>query len=261
MRSSVRTTALLLIASIAFCTSGCFAPHKATPDKLAKAVSNLDAEEVDYDEYVSMQNGMFADVTSSNEYMSRLGDGIYCTVSGDDIEDILKSAEKSSLAEFNELLDQYNQYSGKEWHPKDLTFGDYDAMTEMTAYTLINYSVSSLSYCYITSFEFDSKSSAEDYYAFQTVNIDDVDELFATYRLSMEPEHDEGTKNGIDYFIFQLNMNTDSSMDMKTYALILRDGDCVTTCLVMDMMSKRGYKTVNKVLEEMGIFTLDDILK
>ena len=259
MKSVCRIVPGVLLIALTALVSGCFASSKLSPDKLAEAAATTGAEEYDYDEYVSMQNGFFGGEGDANAFLATLGNGIFCRAGKDDIVNILKDAKGTSSDALEKLIDQYNQTSDMKWNPDDVVFEDYDSITGMTSYSLINYSVSTMSYCYITSFEFDFKASADNYYSFQAEHADDADELLAGKDWGIKTDKDEGTKSGIDYFLYQMHMTPETGIGMKSYALILRDGNCVATCLIIDMSGKKGYKMTNKILEEMGVFTLDDI--
>lgn len=260
MRLMIRTAALSMSAVMAFAVTGCFGQAKATPASLASACEELGAEECDYDSYIKKQSDLSSLYGDISDVTKKLEDGYFCTVSGSEIEDILNKAEKNSVTELNLLIDSFNEVSDKDWNPGELTYDDYGSMTEMTSYSSMAVGDAGISYCYATSFKFDSKSEAESYYDFQTEHADDADELLDGQNWGMDSKISDGNNSGIDYFIYQLNMSQVPEMPMKSYAVILLDRDCVTTFLIIDMAGKKGYRTANMILDTMGIFTLDEIL-
>ena len=261
MRLMIRTAALSMSAVMAFAVTGCFGHAKATPANLASVCEDLGAEECDYDSYIAKQSDPSSLYGDPSDAVKKLEDGYYCTVSGSDIEDILNKAEKNSMTELNMLIDSFNEVSDKEWNPGELTYDNYGSMEEMTSYSSISTGLSGISYCYVTSFEFDSKSAAESYYDFQTEHADDADELLDSQNWGFESKTKDGNNNGIDYFVYQMNMSSVPEVEMNSYALILRDKDCVTTFLIIDMAGKKGYRTANKILDKMGIISLDEIME
>ena len=159
MKNIKKIVAAGLVLSMSLSMAGCMGGGKLAPSKLAASAKKNGCE-------LYKDADDFADDIEEDDDIE---DGIYITVSGSDVKDILKT----------------NDFT------KDL----YDKSIKNA--TIVYYSDEDEYGAFIVSFTFGSKKDAQDYY-------DDVlDEFEDNEDKCADTDSDDGEKNGISYFVYE----------------------------------------------------------